>query len=169
MSRSTKLPPWFVAAFVLLGAGLLTNQQEVATQGSAASQASSALRIAAIDVQPAVAAPDTLSKLKVRIRNDGSLPVSHLTFDVTVSSQRLAPYLNHVFLNTLQPGKETEVSLYNFWTSEAGRPFPKDGRLVVEVRLTGAEWIGKGNDAATRSVKPLPPPLTLTLTQRKSP
>lgn len=104
----------------------------------------------------------------MEIRNSGSEPASHLTFQVTVNGQRLAPYLNHTWVTELQPGRETEIQLYNFWSSESGRPFPKDGRLVVEVRLTGARWMQAGNRAG-REVQPLPPPLSATLTTRKNP
>ncbi len=86
---------------------------------------------------------------------------------MTVSGQRLAPYLNHVFLIALEPGKETEVPLYNFWTSESGRPFPKDGRLVVDVRLTGASWSAKGRSAAP-GITPMPPPVAVTLVPRRA-
>jgi hypothetical protein len=104
----------------------------------------------------------------VRIRNSGTEAASDLTFEVTVSGQRLAPYLNHTFRTDLQPGKETDVQLYNFWSSEAGRPFPKDGRLVVEVRLTGARWVSQraGNTSA-RDVQPLPSAMSVTLTGQK--
>lgn len=152
-----------------LVAALLVMPAVAAAQAPTGASAASPLRITAVDIQPAVAAPDTLHRLKVRIRNDGSEPASELTFQVTVSGQRLAVYLNHTFLNTLQPGKETEVALYNFWSSEAGRPFPKDGRLVAEVQLTGARWVGtRAASGATRDIKPLPPALSVTLSPRRS-
>jgi hypothetical protein len=50
---------------------------------------------------------------------------------VTINGQRLASYVNHVFRTTLERGKNTELPLYNFWSSEAGRPYPGDGRLVL--------------------------------------
>jgi len=105
---------------------------ENAAHTSAASQTAAnraPLQVVAVDVEPKQTAPDVLHKLRVRIRNDGSDPVSDLMFQVTVNGQRLAVYLNHVFTPDLVPGKETEVQLYNFWSSETGRPFPKDGRL----------------------------------------
>jgi hypothetical protein len=152
--------------FRRLIAGLLIVPATAVAQTSAVSSAAP-LRVVAVDVQPTVAAPDTLCRLKARIRNDGSEPASELTFQVTVNGQRLAPYLNHTFLNRLEPGKETEVPLYNFWSSEAGRPFPKDGRLVIAVQLTGARWVGTRGGTA-RDVKPLPSALSVTVLPRRS-
>jgi hypothetical protein len=40
----------------------------------------------------------------------------------------------------LPPEEVTEVRLYNFWTTETGRPAPADGRLAVAVELTEAHW-----------------------------
>jgi hypothetical protein len=105
------------------------------------------VRIVAVDVQPAISAPDVLARLKVRLRNDGTESASFLAFEVTVNGHRLAPYINHSFLNVLEPGKETEVPLYNFWTSESSRPFPSDGRIVVEVRLTSRSLVGRWRSA----------------------
>ena len=33
------------------------------------------------------------------------------------------------------------IALYNFWTSESGRPAPADGRVEVLVRLREARWV----------------------------
>jgi hypothetical protein len=133
-----------------------------------------ALQIVAVDValsgrggkpmEPAVALPDTLYALRVRIRNSGTDPANDLSFQVSVSGQRLATYLNHSFKTELPPGRETDVQLYHFWSSETGRAFPKDGRLVVEVQLTGARWISQ--TGAGRDVQPLPPALAVTLSAR---
>ena len=138
---------------------------------------SSLLQIVAVDVSlagrktaaagPPQATPDTLYQLRVRIGNKGSEPASNLSFQVTLNGQRLAVYVNHLYRTDLAPGKETEVRLYNFWSSETGRPFPADGRLVVEVRLTGARWMGAGDKKAT-DVQPLPAPVTVTLSSRKT-
>jgi hypothetical protein len=125
---------------------------------------SSPLKIVAVNVQPANPGPDTLCKLQVRIRNAGKEPASDLRFRVTVNGQRLASYINHNFRVTLAPGKDTDVPLYNFWTSEAGRPYPPDGRLVVEVRLIGGRWFASSlAKTSTGEVAPLPPPLSVTL------
>jgi hypothetical protein len=149
-------------------AGFTASALSGQTPSSTASADPSSLKVVAVDVQPAQAAPDTLCRLKVRIRNDGAEPASDLMFRVTVSSQLLAPYVNHVFTPDLPRGKETDVQLYNFWSSESGRPFPKDGRLVVSVQLTSARWRSK--DGAGREVKPLPAaPTAIVVMPRKGP
>jgi hypothetical protein len=121
----------------------------------------SLLHIVAIDVQPTHPGPNTLCKLHLRIQNAGKNLATDLAFQVTVGGQPLAPYLNHVFRTTLDPGKETDVALYNFWSSESLRPYPADGRLVITVRLTGARWI----DGRNSEVRPLPQPVAVTLTR----
>ena len=83
----------------------------------------SLLKIVAVEVQPANPGPDTLCKLRVRLKNSGKEPASDLSFRVTVNGQRLASYVNHNFRTPLEPGKDTEMPLYNFWSSEAGRPY----------------------------------------------
>ena len=136
--------------------------------GSQAPTDRATVQLVAVDIEPKQTAPDVLHKLRVRIRNDGSDPVSDLMFQVTVNGQRLAVYLNHVFMPDLTPGKETDVQLYNFWSSETGRPFPKDGRLVVAVQLTSARWRAKGAGAVAREIKPLPAALSVALAPRKT-
>jgi hypothetical protein len=155
----------------IVAVGVMATVPRVA---GAQAPAASTLQIVAVDVapagrgprptEPAAAVPDTLYALRIRLRNGGTDPANDLSFQVTVSGQRLAPYLNHSFKSELPPGKETEVSLYNFWSSEAGRPFPKDGRLVVDVQLTGARWTPK--TGAVRDVQPLPRPFSVTLNPR---
>jgi hypothetical protein len=125
---------------------------------------SSPLTIVAVNVEPPNPGPDTLCKLQVRIRNGGKAPASDLSFRVTVNNQRLASYVNHTFRVALAPGRDTEVPLYNFWSSETGRAYPPDGRLVVEVRLIGGRWVAEsGSKTSTGAVEPLPAPLSVTL------
>lgn len=126
----------------------------------------SLLSIEAVDVDPPQPGPDTLCKLKVRLRNKGTEIASDFAFEVTLNGQPIPVYANHVWSTNLAPGKTAEVPLYNFWTTETGRPAPKDGRLVVQVRLKAARW-HLGQDQAALSFKdvaPLPPPRSLTLT-----
>jgi len=168
-------------SFLLLAAAVLAAQPATGfAQGSTNQVTPGAdralLKIVAVEVLPAgakapatvppPAAPDTLYRLRVKLRNNGTEPASYLAFQVTVSGRRLAPYINHTFMTPLPPGAETDVPLYNFWSSEAGRPFPSDGRLVVEVRLTGARWTGTGAKQPS-DVQPLPAPFVVTLTAKK--
>jgi hypothetical protein len=131
----------------------------------------SPLTIVAVEVQPANPGPDTLCKLRVRFRNSGKESASDLSFQVTVNGKRLGNFINHTFRIALDAGKDTEVPLFNFWSSEYSRPYPSDGRLIVEVRLMGARWVAPGStNAATLAgpVQPLPAPFSVTLTRRAS-
>jgi hypothetical protein len=170
-----------MSLMLLVFAVFISDQEAITSQRSTNAPPPAAdrsvLRIVAVEVSPAgrkapgteppPASPDALYQLRVRIRNNGSESASDLTFQVTVNGQRLAPYVNHTFRSDLSPGKETDVPLYNFWSSESGRPFPADGRLVVEVRLTGARWMSAG-DKTPSDVQPLPAPFAVTLVSRKT-
>jgi hypothetical protein len=156
---------------LLLGAVALGTA--VASAAAADQPASSAnrsqLTIVAVDVKPAQPGPDTLCRLHVRLRNAGRDAASDLSFQISVNGQRLAPYLNHTFRSFVAPGKETDLPLFNFWSSEYGRPYPNDGRLVIEVRVTGARWVAAGSTntgTLAGPVDPLPAPLSVTLTPR---
>jgi hypothetical protein len=132
----------------------------------------SLLKIVAVDVQPANPGPDTLCKLRVRIRNSGKESASDLSFQVTVNGRLLGNFINHTFRSALDAGKDTDVPLFNFWSSEYSRPYPSDGRLIIEVRLMGARWVDpRSTNAATLAgpVQPLPAPLSVMLTWRGKP
>jgi CARDB protein len=129
----------------------------------------SLLKIVSVGVQPANPGPDTLCKLRVRLRNSGTASASNLSFQVTVNGKLLGNFINHTFMSTLDAGKETEVALFNFWSSEYSRPYPGDGRLIIEVRLMGARWVdARSPNTATPGgpVQPLPAPFSVTLTGR---
>jgi hypothetical protein len=128
----------------------------------------SLLTIVAVDVQPANPGPDTLCKLRVRLRNSGKESASDLSFQVTVNGKLLGNFINHTLRSTVEAGKETDVPLFNFWSSEYSRPYPPDGRLVIEVRLVGARWVdlrSKNAETLAGQVKPLPAPFSVTLTR----
>ena len=128
----------------------------------------SLLTIVAVDVAPAKPGPDTLCRLHVRIRNGGTAAASDLSFQVTVNGKLLGNFLNHTFRTPLAAGQETEVPLFNFWSSEYSRPYPTDGHLLIDVRLTGARWAAPGSTTTATladSVQPLPAPFTVTLTR----
>ena len=84
---------------------------------------------------------DTLCSLTLALRNNGTEKASALGFRVEVSGQELPVYRNHLFYHRLEPGQSTEVRLYNFWTTETGRPFPADGKLRVSAALVEAQWM----------------------------
>lgn len=150
----------------MLGLGLAGTPQTPSARPT--STTNSRLTIVAVDVQPPKPGRDTLCKLRVHIRNAGTALASDLSFQVTVNGKLLGNFLNHTFRTSLEVGKETEVPLFNFWSSEYSRPYPSDGRLIIEVRLTGARWAAPGStNAATLAepVHPLPPPFAVTLTR----
>lgn len=102
-----------------------------------------ALSIEAVKVEPASPRPDTLCHLTVTLKNAGTQPASALELMVKVNGQELAAYRKRLYLAPVEPGATRELRLFNFWSTEAGRPAPTDGRLKVEVTLARASWIRK--------------------------
>lgn len=101
-------------------------------------------------------APDVLCRLEVTLRNSDARIASQLGFKVTVNEQDLLVYGNQLFMYPVQPGASTTIPLYNFWSTETSRPPPADGKLVVEVALTEAQWMDISTDAEGVEVwKPL--------------
>ena len=94
----------------------------------------------AVTVTPAAPGPDTLCQLRVELRNGGDKIASELAFAVKLNGQELPVYGNHLFMQRLDPGKPATVRLYNFWTTETGRPAPADGKYKIEVSLLAARW-----------------------------
>lgn len=121
---------------LLLTLALLTTPQLVAQSGESA-----ALAIEEIVVEPADLGPDTLCKLRVKIRNDGSEVASQLGFTVSINGQDLHVYGNQLFMYPVEPGSSLEVPLYNFWTTETSRPMPADGKLELSISLDEAQWM----------------------------
>ena len=163
----------FVMLLFFLGILALgsASPQQVATDRPPSSADRSLLKIVAVDVQPANPGPDTLCQLRVRLRNSGKESASDLSFQVTVNGVRLGNFINHTFRSILVSGKDTDIPLFNFWSSEYSRPYPHDGRLVIEVRLIGARWVGarsKNADTLAGPVEPLPDPVSVTLTKSDS-
>jgi hypothetical protein len=140
----------------------------------AAPPPASPLALEALDVQPATPAVDTLCHLTVKVRNNGSQPAASLRFAVSVAGHPLPVYDNQIFMQPLPPGATTEVKLYNFWTTETGRPAPADGKLAVAVSLEEARWLKVEKDADGVEVwQPLDPvpglPVAKTVTLPLSP
>ena len=159
-------------SFASLLVGLLVS---VATSGALAAAegkpaaAPSPLALEAIEVEPKEPGVDTLCRLRVKIKNSGAQPASSLRFAVTVAGHPLPVYGNQMFMYPLAPGETTEVRLYNFWTTETGRPAPGGGKLAVEVTLLEARWLKVSTDPEGVEVwEPLAPvpglPLAKTVT-----
>ena len=94
-----------------------------------------------IEVSPAAPGAETLCKLTATIENAGTRAVYSFGFDVELSGHSLLVYEKQLFLQVIEAGQSEEVALYNFWTSESGRPAPTDGKLEVLVRLREARWV----------------------------
>ncbi|HVS01469.1 MAG TPA: hypothetical protein VMT16_01755 [Thermoanaerobaculia bacterium] len=126
----------------LLGAGLLAAASLAAQAPAepAAPAAASPLQLVAVSVTPPAPGPDTLCQLRVTLRNDGDRQISQLAFAVAVNGHDLPVYGNQLFMDAIPPGGEAEVRLYNFWSTETGRPAPADGKYRVEVTLREAHW-----------------------------
>lgn len=114
-----------------------------APPGGAQEQSAPAqLAIAAIRVEPASPAADTLCRLHVTVRNNGDQKASQLGFSVRLNGQDLSVYGNQLFMYAVPAGGELEIPLYNFWTTETSRPtMPADGKYTVEVLLNEAQWM----------------------------
>lgn len=99
--------------------------------------------VEAVTVEPASPAAETLCRLKVTLKNAGKDYASGLELTVRLNGRELPAYKNRIFYDPLPPGATKEVKLFNFWSSEAGRPAPADGKLTVEVSLVSASWMSR--------------------------
>jgi hypothetical protein len=104
-----------------------------------------ALTLEAVKVDPASPGPDTLCHLSVTLRNAGSKRASALEFVVKVNGRELAAYKDRLYLEPVEPGATREIRLFNFWSTEPGRPapVPADNKLQVEVTLARASWMDR--------------------------
>jgi hypothetical protein len=115
------------------------------------------LTVEAIEVKPPNPGPDTLCQLRVRVKNAGPRQASALAFEVRIDGQELAVYRKQLYLQTIAPGATGEVRLFNFWTSETGRPAPADGKLKVEVALKEARWVEVKQEGGAEVWRPAGP------------
>lgn len=99
------------------------------------------VRVVEIRIEPEKPGPDTLCRLTAVIENTSERPVSQLAFEVRLDEQPLEVYERQLFYQLLPAGESSEVRLFNFWTSEEGRPAPADGKLTVEVTLAAAQFM----------------------------
>jgi len=108
---------------------------------SSAERGDALLGLESLEVEPAKPGPKTLCKLRVRIRNKGGQAATSFLFGVRINGQELPVYKHHVYLQTIAAGADDAVQLFNFWTTESGRPTPQDGQLRLEVALKEARWV----------------------------
>ncbi len=99
------------------------------------------LTLEAVQVEPASPGPDTLCRLSVTLRNAGERPASELELAVKLNGRELPAYKGRLYLKAVEPGASREIRLFNFWSTEPGRPAPADGKLAVEVTLARAAWM----------------------------
>jgi hypothetical protein len=131
------------------------------------------LTLEAVKVEPASPRPDALCHLTVTVRNAGSQVASSLEFVVKVNGQELPAYKKRLYLTPVEPGATREIRLFNFWSTETGRPAPANGKLGVEVALAHASWVRKASrDGAevwtpAGEVPGLPASRNVTLTMAK--
>jgi hypothetical protein len=128
--RSRHLPCLLLLLVPLLGA-------------AAAETAKPALSIEAVKVEPASPRPDTLCRLSITLKNAGEQRASALEMTVKINGKELPAYKKRLYLAAVEPGATREVRLFNFWSTEASRPAPADGKLDVEVTLARASWMRK--------------------------
>lgn len=125
--RRSAVAVWSVAFLLAAAASSAQDEPQVVLSG--------------IEVAPAAPGPETLCKLTATIRNAGERAVYSFGFDVEVEGHSLPVYEKQLFLQVIEAGESEEVALFNFWTSETGRPVPADGKLEVLVRLREARWV----------------------------
>ena len=102
-----------------------------------------ALTLESVKVEPASPGPDALCALSVTVRSAGSRRASALEFSVKVNGKELPAYKDRLYLEAVEPGTAREIRLFKFWSTEAGRPAPANGKLQVEVTLARAVWMDK--------------------------
>jgi hypothetical protein len=132
------------------------------------------LSLESIQVEPAAPGPDTLCHLTVTLKNQGDRPASALEFIVKVSGAALPAYRDRLYLEAVEPASSRQVRLFNFWSTQTGRPAPAGGKLAVEVTLTAASWMKREiKNSATvwtpaGAVPGLPSSRTVILSMAKS-
>jgi hypothetical protein len=131
-------------------------------------QAAPAVTIEVVKVEPAAPGPDTLCRLSVSLKNSGDRMASAFEIAVRVNGRELPSSKGRLYLQPLEAGRSGAIRLPNFWSTEAGRPAPKDGRLAVEVALVGASWMEREIQGSAEVWRPLGPvpglPVAKTLT-----
>lgn len=141
-----------IALTVLLGTLALASGSPAQ---EAAPEAGPALAIAAIHVEPAKPAADTLCRLRVEIANKGDRTASQFGFTVKINGKELPVYKNHLFMFPLPAQTTSELPLYNFWSTETSRPVPSSGKLEIEVTLREARWFDISTEGDTETWSPV--------------
>jgi hypothetical protein len=149
MSKHRKLSNFALFALLALSPAL------AAGQPAPAPAPKPPLAVEGVEILPASPGPDTLCQLRVKVKNGGTHKASALVFAVRINGEPLAVYKHQIYLQQIGPGATAEVHLFNFWTTETGRPIPKDGKLRVEVALAEARWVEVRSEGGTEVVTPV--------------
>jgi hypothetical protein len=174
--RVSRLPLALFLGLTIIGViiGVITGDALAGDALAAPAEAPKpALSLEAVKVEPASPRPDTLCHLAVTLKNAGAQPASALEFVVKVNGRELPAYRKRLYLTPVEPGATREVRLFNFWSTETGRPAAAGGRLDVEVTLARAAWMRKtSRDGAevwtpAGEVPGLPAAKSVTLTLAK--
>lgn len=115
------------------------------------------LTLEAVQVEPAAPGPDTLCRLRIKVRNAGTRRASAFELTVKVNGKELPAYKNRLYLDPVEPGATEEIRLFNFWSTEGSRPAPADGKLTVEVTLDRASWVNRETKDGAEVWSPLGP------------
>jgi hypothetical protein len=131
------------------------------------------ITIESVKVEPVAPRPDTLCHLTITLKNGGAQLASGLEFVVKVNGTPLPAYAKRLYLISIEPGATRELHLFNFWSTETGRPAPADGKLNVEVTLAHASWAKRTSRDGAEILAPagdvpgLPVSRNVTLTMSK--
>ena len=106
-------------------------------------------------IEPEGLSPGALCNLKVKVRNRGTQKASSFGFGVKINGQETTVYDKMVFMEAVDPGSTAEIALSNFYSTEPGRPLPKDGKVTVEVTLKQAQWVEIKKEDNTQVWTPL--------------
>ena len=137
------LPARLLSAGAVVFAAVFVTVFATISVAIAAEAPSRPLTLEAVRIEPASPRPDTLCHLTVTLRNAGAQAASSLEFAVKINGQELPAYKQRLYLTPVGPGTARELHLFNFWSTETGRPAPADRRLNVEVTLARASWARK--------------------------
>lgn len=138
-SEKAYRPPALLASLVLFATVLVPVCRAPAQE--AEKPAAPEVQITAVKVTPAEPAADTLCQLSIELENKGTKVASLFAFTVEINGRKLPVYDKELFALPAEPGAATELRLFNFWSTETGRPAPQDGKLTVEVSLVEAQWV----------------------------
>lgn len=167
MSPSRNLAQLAAAALLAVAAAVAQAQEaEVAKKPPA-------VVIEEVVVEPAAPGPDTLCRLTVKLKNSGSKIASLFAFTVEIDGHELPVYAKEIFAFPVDPGAAADLRLFNFWSTETGRPAPAGGQLTVAVRLEEARWMEITSEEEVEvwtpagAVEGLPSAASVTLKMKK--